>query len=142
LRGDRRFLATQEGIRVLDDKFVTGVALPYSGRTSDGRPFRMTAILGGAGRVDFLYDLTGGFEFSSDGNSFRIEPGGRVSARIAGPGVLDGITGASVQGCLGIFCRWVSFSKWQKEAPRVHLWLTSGAKTYERYADLAPIRRK
>lgn len=134
------FYVPLAALQVMDQKYVTG-AMPYSGTAKDGRPFRMVALVAGQQRLDFLYDLTGEFQFDSDGFTFKIAPGGRVSVAITGPGVLTEIKGAKVYGCDGL-CAWAEFVKWQKEGNKLHVWAKAFGMTQDRLIDLLPVRAK
>lgn len=99
--GDSYFIPEDVLARV-HRRYVTG-ALPMEGTTLDGRPFRMRAILVGAGRADFFYEEPAGFSFRDNADELRIAPGGHLTGQLLGPGDL-GLQGLSGCGCVLVLC--------------------------------------
>lgn len=94
LRADRVFLARGEALSAAFGKYEVPVITLASGQDTNGRPFKMEALVLGTGRVDMLYDR----------NDFRIKNpyfsdneytlASRVSHGIQGPGdmTVEGVT--------------------------------------------------
>src|SRR5579859_1166886 len=141
LRGGDVYYASAESLQTAADKYVIGL-LPPSGVAKDRRPFKMLAAVGGQGKLTFLYDRTDEFQFDEGGRTFKVK-GGRVSAVITGPGALDQMQGLAVHGCVGPFCKWADFIKWQKEgAYKVHVWVRVGGGVRDQVNDLTRIHPK
>lgn len=92
------YYVPQDALLQVDQKYLSGT-LPASGMAKDGRPFKMQAIVGGAGNVTFLYDRTDEFTFQSDGYDIKIAAGGKVSSQIHGSG---DIGSQGVSGCMRV----------------------------------------
>ncbi|MCX5792573.1 MAG: hypothetical protein NTY45_10250 [Elusimicrobia bacterium] len=93
---------SKEVLARLEKKYALG-ALPVSGVTKDGKPFRLEAIVAGEGRVYFLYDLAGNFSFMDGKDEARVSNSGTVAYQIQGDGDVS-IEGLSGCGCLAFFC--------------------------------------
>lgn len=77
---------SQADIQTIFSRYEIHVLTAPSGRTKDGKPFAMQALVLGGGRVDALYDLDG-FDFENPmfpGHSYKSSS--RVTQRIQGPG--------------------------------------------------------
>lgn len=85
-RGPRVYLIGQADIAAIFARYEIHVLTAPSGRTKDGKPFAMQALLLGGGQVNALYDRDG-FDFDNPmfpGHSYKSSS--RVTQRIQGPG--------------------------------------------------------
>lgn len=83
--GPGRFYLPQAMIEDLFSRYEVRVLTPASGKTTDGRPYAMQALVIGAGRIDALYSLD---QFQLDNPLFpdyTYKLAARVTETISGP---------------------------------------------------------
>jgi len=100
--GSMLYYLPQEVLVRIGKKYAVE-ALPVSGTTKDGKPFKMEALVAGKGQVNFLYDLTGKFSYMEEKNEVVVSKAGKVVYQIQGAGdvMVDGLSGC---GCLAFLC--------------------------------------
>jgi len=133
---DEIYYVSKEVIAAVEEKYATGT-VPFSGVTTDGKPFRMEGFLGGQGRLHYLYDLRQDFRFKdvAADRDFMIKNGGHVEARVLAPADLS-LQGLSVHAMMGMFTDIQRMT--QTSATRVHVTTAMGAGD----GDVVPIRAR